>query len=142
MKVFLDANVLVSVINKEYPVYGYSARILSLTENSRYKIYTSPICLAIAYYFAEKKCGNKLARKKMDILIENLKITVVNQEIILAANTNKKVHDLEDGFQYYSALDSGCEFIVTENGKDFHFSEIPVLSSRAFCEKHVFKNAK
>jgi hypothetical protein len=29
MNLFLDANVLVSVLNKEYPVFTFSARILS-----------------------------------------------------------------------------------------------------------------
>ena len=30
MKLFLDANVLVSVLNKEYPSFTYTSRILSL----------------------------------------------------------------------------------------------------------------
>ena len=55
MKVFLDANVLVSVLNKEYPLFPHSARILSLADQLRYQLYTTPICLAIAFYFAEKK---------------------------------------------------------------------------------------
>ena len=28
MRIFLDANILVSVLNKEYPLYTYSARIV------------------------------------------------------------------------------------------------------------------
>ncbi len=55
MKVFVDANVLVSVLNKEYPLFTQSARILSLAGSKNFEIYTSPICLAIAFYFAEKK---------------------------------------------------------------------------------------
>ena len=58
MKVFLDANILVSVLNKEYPVFTYSSRVLSLADHSKYKFYTSPLCLAIAYYFAEKMNSN------------------------------------------------------------------------------------
>ena len=30
MKVFVDANILVSVVNKEYPLFPYTSRILSL----------------------------------------------------------------------------------------------------------------
>ena len=55
MKVFLDANILVSVINKEYPLFPFTSRILSLNQNFRFSLYTSPLCLAIAFYFAEKK---------------------------------------------------------------------------------------
>jgi predicted nucleic acid-binding protein len=59
MRIFLDANILVAVLNKEYPVFKYAARIMSLADKPRYKIYTSPICLAIAFYFSEKKVEEK-----------------------------------------------------------------------------------
>lgn len=138
MKIFLDANVLVSVLNKEYPVFTYSSRLLSLTDVSKYKLYTSPICLAIAYYFAEKKTGNTSARRKIDLLIHKLNITSVNDKTVSDTNSNKKIHDFEDGLQYYSALHSGCKYIVTENIKDFYFSEIEVLTSEQFMRDYVF----
>ena len=138
MKVFLDANILVSVLNKEYPVFTYSSRVLSLTEVPKYKFYTSPICLAIAYYFAGKKCGNEQARHKIDLLISKLQVTTVNDKTVRDTNSNKKIHDFEDGLQYYSAIHSGCKCIVTEDLNDFYFSEIEVLTSRQFLENHVF----
>lgn len=138
MKVFLDANILVSVLNKEYPVFTFSSRVLSLADNSKYKFYTSPLCLAIAYYFAEKKCGNVQARHKIDLLISKLQITTVNDKTVRDTNLNKKIHDFEDGLQYYSALNSGCTYIVTEDLNDFYFSEIEVLTSRRFLETVVF----
>ena len=74
MKVFLDANILVSVLNKEYPHFTYAARVLSLTEDPDFELYTSPICLAIAFYFAEKKSGRSLAKSKIGILSKKIKI--------------------------------------------------------------------
>ena len=138
MKVFLDANILVSVLNKEYPIFTYSSRVLSLADSSKYKFYTSPLCLAIAYYFAEKKCGNAHARHKIDLLISKLQITTINDKTVRDTNLNKKIHDFEDGLQYYSALNSGCKYIVTEDLNDFYFSEIEVLTSRCFLETIVF----
>ncbi|MBL7936124.1 MAG: PIN domain-containing protein [Bacteroidia bacterium] len=138
MKVFLDANVLVSVLNKEYPVFTYSSRVLSLADIPKYKFYTSPLCLAIAYYFAEKKSGNTQARYKIDLLISKLQITTVNDKTVRDTNSNKKIHDFEDGLQYYSAIHSGCKYIVTEDLNDFYFSEIEILTSRQFLENVVF----
>src|ERR1700751_5861425 len=99
MKVFLDANVLVSVLNKEYPVFSYSSRVLSLSNSVKFRLYTSPICLAIAFYFAEKKSGNQLAKKKIELLISKLQITVVNEKTVSEASANKQIHDFEDGLQ-------------------------------------------
>lgn len=137
MKVFLDANVLVSVLNNEYPVFTYSSRVLSLTDHPKFRIYTSPLCLAIAFYFSEKKSGTLVARKKLNILAQKLQFTTVGPMAVEAVVKNKKIHDLEDGLQYYSAIEAGCKYIVTEDLSDFYFSEIEVLTSRAFIENYI-----
>lgn len=81
MRIFLDANVLVSVVNKEYPLFTYSSRIISLTDSRDFEVFTSPLCLAIAFYFAEKK--NKMAaREKIVLLSRHLSITEVNEESV------------------------------------------------------------
>jgi predicted nucleic acid-binding protein len=136
MRIFLDANVLVSVLNKEYPLFPLSARILSLSENSKYQVYTSPLCLAIAYYFAEKKSGKTLAKKKISLLVENLRITKLTEETTrLAAKSH--IDDFEDALQYYSALDSKCECIITENTKDFYTCDLEVLDCEQFLSSRV-----
>ncbi len=137
MKIFLDANVLISVLNEEYPVYTYSSRVLSLAANSRFKVFTSPLCLAIAFYYAEKK-NKRRAKEKISSLAGKLNITTINEKTVFESVANKQVQDFEDGLQYYSALDSGCEVIVSEDGDDFYFSEIAVLTSRQFMEQNVF----
>ena len=137
MKIFLDANILVSVLNKEFPLFTYSSRVVSLTENPKYTVYTSPLCLAIAYYFAEKKHGNNLARNKISMLIKHLNITTIGEKTIIDVEKNKKIHDFEDGLQYYSALEDGCKCIITEDKNGFYYSEIEVLSARKFMEKYI-----
>ena len=59
MRIFVDANILISVLNKEYPLFTHSSRILSLANRKGFEIYTSPVCLAIAFYFAEKKYSSR-----------------------------------------------------------------------------------
>lgn len=137
MRIFLDANILVSVLNKEYPLFTYSARILSLTSNRRFTIYTSPVCMAIAFYFAEKKHGTAMAKQKMSFLADYIQITDVGKETVKLALADKKVHDFEDGIEYYSAKKSKCTIIITEDINDYYFSEIEVLRSKDFMEKYL-----
>ena len=136
MKIFIDANILVSVLNHEYPLFNYSSRILSLADTPNYQIFTSPICLAIAFYFSEKKSGRKLAKKKLEVLCKKVKSTLVNQEIVQSAIHNPKILDFEDGLEYYSAIHSGCDLILTEDKTDFYFSELPVLNSTEFIRQY------
>lgn len=134
MKIFLDANLLVAVLNRQYPLFTYAAKILSLSEKPKYQLYTSPICLAIAFYFAEKKSGTQKAKQKIAMISKHINITSVDSESVKLAAENIKVDDFEDGLEYYSALKSNCEVIVTEDTSDFYFSEIPVYNCESFLE--------
>ena len=138
MRIFLDANILVSVLNKEYPLFSYSARIVSLADNKNFTVCTSPVCLAIAFYFAEKKSGTQAAKNKMSILTSRLSITPVGKDEVLQSLQNKKVNDFEGGIEYYAAAHYKCEAIITEDINDFYFSSIPVFNSKAFIERHLF----
>ena len=138
MKIFIDANILVSVLNKEYPLFSYSSRILSLAGKKNFKLYTSPICLAIAFYFAEKKSGTEKAKSKIQLLITRINIAESNKQTVLMAAENKAIHDFEDGLEYYSALNVGCECVITQDVDDFYFSEIEVLRSKEFLERYIF----
>lgn len=132
MKVFLDANVLITVLNKEFPSFPDCARLVSLAVNKKFQLFTSPICLAIAFYFASKKCGERLAKKKIDVLVKHLFISEHHHSAIPKILKNKKIHDVEDGLKYYSAMAANCTCIVTQDKDDFYFSEIEVLTPYDF----------
>lgn len=135
MKIFIDANILVATLNREYPLFNWSARILSLNGSHNIQLFTSPLCLAIAFYFATKKSGEIAAKKKLELLCHNIGITTVNQEITEKALKNQKIRDFEDGLQYYSALEKKCDCIITEDQHDFYFSEIKVAGCEAFLKQ-------
>ncbi len=135
MRIFLDANIIVATLNREYPLFNWSARVLSLHGTHNIQLFTSPLCLAIAFYFATKKSGEVIAKKKIDMLCQNIGITTVNQEITEKAIKNQKIKDFEDGLQYYSALNQKCDIIITEDQHDFYFSEIEVLGCEVFLKQ-------
>jgi predicted nucleic acid-binding protein len=135
MRVFVDANIIVATLNREYPLFNWSARVLSLHGIHNIQLFTSPLCLAIAFYFATKKSGEVIAKKKIDMLCQNIGITTVNQEITEKAIKNQKIKDFEDGLQYYSALNQKCDIIITEDQHDFYFSEIEVLGCEVFLKQ-------
>ena len=142
MKIFLDANILISVLNKEYPLFTYSSRVMSLMDNPKFEVYTSPICLAIAFYFAEKKSGTIKAKLKMEMLCTKIDIAPADKSSVVKTIQNKSIQDFEDGLEYYSAEAAACKCIVTEDRNDFFFSDIEVLDSQSFLKKYVMLNVK
>jgi len=139
-RIFLDANVLVTVLCNEYPRFTACARVLSLADDPRFEVYTSPLCLAIGAYFAEKKNGRKKARKKIALLARKLRITAMDENAVQQAVANPKVGDLEHGMQYYSAVAAKCGHIITYDRKDFHFAELPVLEPEDLLMQQVVRN--
>jgi predicted nucleic acid-binding protein len=139
MKIFLDANILVSVLNKEYPLFTYTSRIISLADDNRFQIFTSTVCLAIAFYFTEKKYRSAVAKQKIALLCNHIEIAEVSNTSLKQCLLNPAVKDFEDGLEYYAALESGCKCIVTEDTADFYFSKIEVLNSHDFYLKYMAK---
>lgn len=137
MRVFVDANILVSVLNKEYPLFTHTSRILSLANSDGFQIFTSPVCLAIAFYFAGKKYKSAKAKEKISLLCDHIEIAEATRSSVQEALKNKSVLDFEDGIEYYFAKESRCTCIVTEDTDDFYFSEIEVLTSESFFLKYM-----
>jgi predicted nucleic acid-binding protein len=135
MRLFIDANILVATLNKEYPLYTWSSRLLSLQGKQNIALFTSPLCLAIAFYFASKKSGEKVAREKISLLLQHIGTTSMDEKTTTQAIQNRLIHDFEDGMEYYSALQHKCDFIVTENQKDFYFIDIEVIGCEDFLRK-------
>ncbi|MEM6523636.1 MAG: PIN domain-containing protein [Bacteroidota bacterium] len=138
MKLFIDANVIISVLNKEYPVFTFSSRVLSLADDTAHQLYTSPLCLAIAFYFSSKKNGDRLAKKKIGIIATYIGILSINEEITRQALNDPRAHDFEDGLQYYAAINEGCNVVITENKQDFYFSEVPVCNCEEFINRYYY----
>ena len=140
MKLFIDANVLITVLNKELISFTDCARLLSLADHRKFELFTSPMCLGISFYFAQKKSGEDLAKKKIEFLCSKLSISSHSAKDIKATLQNKQIHDFEDGLEYYSALASNCKCIITNDTQDFYFSEIEVLRPNEFLMKYAVQS--
>jgi predicted nucleic acid-binding protein len=87
----------------------------------------------VAYVARHKMHGealyNCLERINAFIDVESMDSETLKKAISIRAK------DFEDALQYVCAKDSGCEFIVTRNKKDFNFSKIRVVSPDELIEE-------
>jgi predicted nucleic acid-binding protein len=75
--------------------------------------------------------------KKIQLLISKINIANSDQDVVTMAARNKAITDFEDGLEYYSAVNAGCQCIITEDIDDFHFSRVEVFRSQQFLEQYV-----
>ena len=135
MKLFLDANILVDIVDSTRVLSQESALLFEvfINHDDRYKLYTSCDLLTTVYYLTKKPLGRAKALQQIKIFNHSIKVIEFgNDEIdeaIELMERNEKYSDLEDTIQYVMARKEKCDYIIT-NDKDFASGDVPVLSSK------------
>ena len=132
-KIFLDTNIVIDFLGERANFYQPAAKILTLADQKKIEIYTSPTSISNTYYLLSRFENTKIALQKIRKFKVLCSISIMDDEVIeKAINSNFK--DFEDAMQYFSALASNCDLIVTRNEKDFKNALIPVLNGESYLE--------
>jgi predicted nucleic acid-binding protein len=126
IRVLLDMNVLLDVLQKREPFYQVSAQVLSLSENGIIEGYLSAHSVTTLMYLLSKDKSPEIARVVLTSLLQFLKVAKVDQSTI-EQSLNLSNRDYEDAVQVIAALQSNFDFLVTRNPRDFPLSPVPVL---------------
>ena len=138
-KIFLDTNIILDFLGEREGFYLPSARILTLADQNKIQIYTSATSIFNTYYLLTKFENSKMALEKIRKFKVLCSISLVDDEVIeKALHSNFK--DFEDAIQYFSALASNCNLIITRNERDFKNALIPVMNGESYLE--TLKNKK
>ncbi|SIT03507.1 Predicted nucleic acid-binding protein, contains PIN domain [Kaistella chaponensis] len=132
-KIFLDTNIVIDFLGERANFYQPAAKILTLADQKKIEIYTSTTSISNTYYLLSRFENTKIALEKIRKFKVLCSISMMDDEVIeKAINSNFK--DFEDAMQYFSALASNCDLIVTRNEKDFKNALIPVLNGESYLE--------
>lgn len=137
-KVFLDTNIILDFLGEREGFYEPAAKVVTLADLKKIKIYTSAISIASTYYLLTKYENHESAIEKIRKFKVLCNISVTDDEVIDKA-LNSKFKDFEDSIQYFSAIACGCTTIVTRNDKDFKNALIPIMDPIVFLQS--FKNS-
>ena len=132
-RVFIDTNVMLDFLGGRKPFYDPIAKIATLAEKGKLTMVISPISFATINYFLAKFENEKIAREKLRKFKIISEICTLDERTI-EKGLNSSIKDFEDALQYFSATESGCEIIITRNGKDFKKSLVPVMSAEEFLK--------
>ena len=131
MKLYLDTNVILDLILNRKPFFDDIARIVTLYEMRKCKLYTSSVSIVNCNYILGKNIDRKEVISNLKILRSFCGILEVSElEIDKSLHSNFK--DFEDAVQYYACLKNNCDFIITRDLKDFKNSEISVMTPAEF----------
>lgn len=134
MKFFLDTNVLIDFILERPLFYQPAAMIVSLAAERKIDICVSALSVVTANFICIERCKMPLDvyRRKVDFLRNFFEVcSVDSSDVNSSYEANWK--DFEDGVQYFSAIRSGVDYLVTRNVKDFEENDLKVITVDEAC---------
>ncbi|HRZ41551.1 MAG TPA: PIN domain-containing protein [Bacteroidales bacterium] len=126
-RVFLDTNVVLDLLGERISFYASIARIASLADRSKVQLVTSAISFPTLYYLLSKYESPRVALEKLRkfrLLTDIAELT----DLILDKALNSTFTDFEDALQYYCALSTHCNIILTRDFNGFKGSALPVMT--------------
>jgi predicted nucleic acid-binding protein len=130
-RIFLDTNVMLDFLGERIPFYDSIARVLSFLESNKFTIIVSPISYATVSYFLSKSEGNRIAVGKLRKFKVISDVCIIDEQTI-EKGLNSDFSDFEDALQFYNAVESNCDIILTRNAKYFKKATLPVMSPDEF----------
>jgi predicted nucleic acid-binding protein len=125
--IFIDADVILDLLLRREPYVSSTAALFSLIEEKKIIAFTSPVVLANIYYISARVVDRKNALDFIRKLLSLLKVTAVDEKIMLLA-IDSSFKDFEDSIQYYAAKSQAVDYLLTRNKADYKVQDITVCT--------------
>jgi len=131
-KVFVDTNVLVDLLANRKPWIKEAQELITAARGNQFYLYFSALTIANLHYVVLRK----LPRNEANNILQDVRkvgtVISLDASSVDAALNDIQFSDYEDALQYFSALQSGMDVIITRNLKHFKHSRIPCMTAGEF----------
>jgi len=134
MKVLIDTNIIIDILEKREPFFQDSYKIIQLGLEGKLDAFFSAGAVTDVYYIISRSLrdANK-AREKIFALVSLVNICNTTSDDIKSALT-LFVSDFEDAVAAAVAKREKIDFIITRNEEDFINSPIPAISPANYLQ--------
>ena len=134
MRLMIDANIILDVLQKREPFYHDSSKILKMCETNMVEGHLSTLTFANLVYIMRKELGPEKIEQVLKILsliccFDDLTLLDVNNSASLLWD------DFEDAIQSAIAKRINADYIITRNVKDFSQCSIMALTPSEFLAR-------
>ena len=137
MKVLIDTNVIIDILEHREPFFQDSYRIIQLGLQGKLDTFMSAGAVTDVYYVVNRSIHNPImAREKMNALINLIRICDTTAKDI-TTGLSLGITDFEDAVITAIAKRERADYIVTRNETDFSGASVPAISPINFLRKLV-----
>ena len=135
MKLFLDTNILLDVLERRHPFFHSASHLWSMVELGKHEGFISAISFNNINYLVQRHFGPSVAQRAMEILAATFKTVPLTQEILVKAIASHG-NDFEDAIQFHSAINCQATHLLTRNGKDYPQTALAIMTPDDFLCCH------
>lgn len=139
MKVLIDTNILLDVLQKREPFVTDSLVIWDLCETGILTGVVSTLSIANLSYIMRKELSPKVSSAVLMQLNSVFQFADLSPEVVIKA-AKMEWNDFEDAIQAVTAGQNHCNFILTRNTKDFLASPVPAVSPEEWIQEYLLSN--
>ena len=134
MRLLIDGNILLDVLQKREPHYEDSAKVWKMCETDMVDGHISALTFANLVYVMRKE----LDAEKVNEVLEKMSL-IFSFEDLTVSDMNKAAEmrwaDFEDAVQAATAKRIHADYIITRNVKDFKNSEVIAFTPSEFLAR-------
>ena len=133
MKIMVDLNVLVDVLQKRLPFFAASSKVCGAVAEGTVSGCLPAHAATTIFYLIRRNAPQDVAERGMDWLLRTFDVAPLDK-LVLTAARNIRMKDFEDAVVVASAEKEKCDFIVTRNIGDFSASPIKAITPDEFLD--------
>ena len=127
MKLLIDTNVIMDVLQKRQPFFRESKKVCECCEIGLVDGFISSLSIANIVYVLRRSIDSENVESLVE-MIDLLFIVEDTKRIDIVKAAGSKWRDYEDSIQHQIAKRLKLDYIVTRNTKDYAGSDIPVIT--------------
>lgn len=134
IKVLVDTNVILDWIMVREPNATNAKHVMEQCLFGQVQGYLTSHSLTDIFYILRKDYSVEKRKQLLQLLCESMNVIPETRQTILQALKRREWQDIEDALQMQCAKEAGVQYIVTQNLKDFHTSEVKAICEEEFCK--------
>ena len=141
MKILLDTNIVVDVLQKREPMFEYGEKIFLAIASKQIEGYITSKQVADIHFFSRKQFAGQenVDQKARKIIADIFLLFSIIDTLAHDCKNAMNIHnnDYEDAIMIASAIRAGMDCIVTRDAKHFKHSPIPIFTSSEFAKQFL-----
>lgn len=129
-RLFLDTNVVIDLLDKREPFYKDAVRLFTMAYNKQVELIVAPISYTTASYLLRHH-GTEGVRNLLANFRQLSRVATTDERIV-DDSIASLFADFEDAVQYYTALKTKADAIITRNVDDFALAKLPVMTAAEY----------